>query len=127
MTEPTTSAITQAQADTPSVHQMPEISRSMYGSPPPGISWKKTPQSRLNFTRHPPRAGRVRGGVARAKQKGRTRRIRRPAPGRHESARPRALQTPLSFGFANASLIAGVTGKFMLMPLGGIGLVNHLA
>src|SRR5437867_7629366 len=35
--------------------------------------------------------------------------------------------TPLSFGLLNASLIAGVCGKFMLIPLGGIGLVNHLA
>lgn len=35
--------------------------------------------------------------------------------------------TPLSLGVAKASLIACVSGKFRLMPLGGIGLVNHLA
>lgn len=39
----------------------------------------------------------------------------------------RRLHTPLSFGLAKAALIAGVAGKFRLVPRGGIGLTNHLS
>src|SRR5450759_2954719 len=48
---------------------------------------------------------------------------------RHPALMPRlrAAYTPLSFGFLNASRIGGVMGKFILIPLGGTGFMNHLA
>ena len=73
-----------------SVHPMPEISSRGSVSPPPGISWKKTPQSRLNFTLAPPRAGRASrcaapqteraGSAVRAVRPFATASMRRPAP-----------------------------------------------
>jgi len=47
ITEPSTSAMTQAQADTASVQPTPHTISCQYSSPPPGSSWKKTPQFQL--------------------------------------------------------------------------------
>ena len=44
MIEPSAIAMTQAHADTASVHSMPETMSCQYFSPPPGSSSKKTPQ-----------------------------------------------------------------------------------
>src|SRR5471032_1413375 len=121
--EPSVNAIIQAKNETPKVQPSPDASISHQVPSVSGTCSKKIPRF-IPDVPSDTRPFRCRG--LRVLHRHKKSRI---GESRHPASMPRlyAVYTPLSFGFLNASWIAGVIGKFMLSPLGGTGLVNHLA